>query len=153
MGYGDGQVVCQGSWACLAEGSQPELVSEPWGQGFLWTDGGRGSVGNVASLMKGTRGWSCHPGWQDMDWNKEAFSPGGSGRPLVISVGPGWGLTPGCVGVGLWRSKQLQNWGLCGPAQSFSAVITVPGDSQGMSWTAEPLVWGVPRFCPAGPVA
>lgn len=27
-----------------------------------------GSVGNVASLMKGTQGWSCHPGWQYMAW-------------------------------------------------------------------------------------
>ena len=30
-------------------------MSEPRGQGFLWKDGGRGSVGNVAALMKGTR--------------------------------------------------------------------------------------------------
>lgn len=50
-----------GSWVCLAEGGRPGLVSEPRGQGFLWKDGGRGSVGNVAALMKGTRGWSCLP--------------------------------------------------------------------------------------------
>lgn len=91
MGYGDGQGVCQGSWACLAEGSQPELVSEPWRQDFLWKDGGRGSVGNVASLMTGTRGWSCHPGWQDMDWNKVQK------RFLQVAVGVLWSFQWGQV--------------------------------------------------------
>lgn len=65
---GMGVGVCQGSWACLAEGSRPGLVPEPPSQGFFWKDGGRGSVGNVASLMKGTRVGAVTPGWQYMAW-------------------------------------------------------------------------------------
>lgn len=68
-------------------------MSEPWGQGFFWKDGGQGSVGNVASLMKGTRGWSCHPGWQYMDWYRVQK------HFLQVAVGVLWSFKWDWIGV------------------------------------------------------
>ena len=76
-----------------ADGSQAGVVSEPQGQGFLWKEGGRGSVGNMASLMKGAWGWSCHPHWQDMGWNKVQK------HSLQVAVGVLWSFKWDQVGI------------------------------------------------------